>query len=149
MGNTYIFEGMIYVEPTTFGKELYYMYVRDSVTRSIWYLYFTVKADGYVYISDQSALTGAESNIAKFESGKWTHLKMEFYRSDVQANNYIKIFIDGDLAVEKNALYTMSSDAIADIKFDYVRKYDNTVYYDDMSFIKTDKEFESGRSESK
>ena len=26
---------------------------------------------------------------------------------------------------------------------------DNTVYYDDMSFIKTDKEFESGRSESK
>lgn len=149
MGNTYIFEGMLYVEPSTFGKELYYLYVRDSVTRSIWYLYFTVKADGYVYISDQSALTGAESNIAKFESGKWTHLKMEFYRSDVQAKNYIKIFINGDLAVEKNALYTMSSDAIADIKFDYVRRYDNTVYYDDVSFIKTNKEFESGQTESK
>lgn len=148
LGNTYIFEGMIYVEPTTFGKELYYMYVRDSVTRSIWYLYFTVKADGHVYISDQSALTGAESNIASFESGKWTHLKMEFYRSDVLENNYIKIFIDGELAVEKNALYSMSTDSISDIKFDYVRKYDNTVYYDDISFIKTYKDFESSRSEN-
>ena len=146
LGNTYIFEGMIYVEPTTFGKELYYMYVRDSVTRSIWYLYFTVKADGYVHISDQSQLTGVESNIAQFETGKWTHLKMEFYRSDVQANNYIKIFIDGELVVEKNALYSMSSDSIMDIKFDYVRKYDNTVYYDDISFIKTNKEFESSKS---
>ena len=145
LGDTYIFEGMIYVEPTTYGKELYYLYVRDSVTRSIWYLYFTVKADGYVYISDQSTLTGTESGIASFETGKWTHLKMEFYRSDVLENNYIKIFIDGDLVVEKNALCSMSSDPITDIKFDYVRKWDNTVYYDDMSFIKTNKEFVSSQ----
>ena len=101
-------------------------------------------------ISSKSAVKGIDGKDLRLPVDEWFSFRLEFYRAEVASGSMVKIYVgDGNgenmkLAAELNAYITDDAADVQRFVFTHYRATQNiSLYLDDISFVRSDKEFVS------
>ena len=153
-GNCTVFESKIYMEtPTTEDERAAaYLYFRNS-DGSVFYLALSASPSGTVTLKNyqkNDAGSNVPTTLATFDTGKWTNIRIETYKSTVLEENYIKVYMGEDsenmtlaaaIAGYNTADLATDGSAVTTVRLDYYRKSALNMYFDDVCVYDQNKAF--------
>ncbi len=162
-GECYTYETKIYYDSSKMVSGKYVSQLSVNAKTSLSFIGFNFKFNGtYVEvqhnknylngssIESKSAVNGIDGKALHLPVDEWFTFRLEFYRAETPSESMVKIYIGDEngenmaLRAEVNAYMTEETDDITRFLFTHYRATQNiSLYLDDISFTRSNKEFVS------
>ena len=149
-GDCYIFEADIYADSIQAGYtgiQLMFMNSKGSTLTLNLARESTANGGGlYITTSGQYAVPAGTRLAEGLTLDSWINIRAEYYHKGASAvleETYLKLYINDTLVFDGNAYYSGSNlkYAIDSFSISHYRNGTSTMYYDDISFTRTEKEY--------
>ena len=146
-GECYAYQTDIYVKNISKTGDTTYFNIRDSKGNAVLRFRLNVNANGTVKLTDYNSVSQHnKTEVARFNTDVWYTLRIEFYRSAVAENNYVKIYL-GERSGELKLTYTadavnvLSNYDITMLRMQHQRTVQSEIYYDNITFVRTNSDY--------
>ena len=152
-GNCYVFEAKIRTDSTSVADYIFAHLQLRSATYNAKCSSTNATADINVNLdlalystliecrNNGASTVGIQNKICDLTADTWMDLKIEYYKSAVAEENYVKVYIGNTLVHSGNYVDNVSEDAITHARIYFYGKTAATTYYDDISFTAIEKEY--------
>ena len=156
-GNCFIFETKIYVDNIVAGYTGVQMMFKNGIGSTLTFnLTRDSSANGgglYITTAGTYAVPGKDTRFVEGLSlDTWINFRAEYYHNGASAETsktYLKLYINDTLVYDGNAYYSGSNlkSEITGFGISHYRNGNSTIYYDNMSLTRVDKEYVASSAE--
>ena len=156
-GNCYIFETKIYADNIVAGYTgAQLMFINGKGSTLTLGLARESAANGgglYITTSGQYAVPATGTRLAEgLTLDSWISIRAEYYHNGASAvleETYLKLYINDNLVFDGNAYYSGGNlkSEITGVAISHYRNGNSTIYYDNMSLTRVDKEYVASTAE--
>jgi len=149
-GNCFVFETKIYAESIVAGycgTQLMFVNGKGSTLTLCIFRDSAANGGGLYITSGGTYAVPAGTRLAEeLTLGSWFSLRAEYYHDGAKASTettFLKLYINDSLVFDGKAYYSGGNlkSEIAQFKISHYRNGNSTIYYDNMSFTRIDKEY--------
>ena len=136
----------LYVQNLGSSKQNYTTYLDfyDVAGRRDLRITLYTHGNGNVIIDDGNRLIDDKAEtIVNLPVDTWHDIKIEYYKSSVQEENYVKFYVGGKCVWEDNEAYEVNENVIEFVRLQHLDKTATVNYYDDLSFTAISKEYKA------